>query len=292
MLIADGFLGQRLRVLPQPLITAALSGSPTKLLLVTDAGHFPHAAAHGRRRPHGAAQAVVILCVDGRGLARIRDQDYPIAAGDALVIPPGVPHSYRAHETDPWTIWWLHAAGTDVGCLLESIAGADGRRVVQVRDMYAAIGLVEHAVSCLELDETMPSLLGAAGAAWNLLAQLAADRQLGRPESGDRIRLAQDSLRQHLATPTSVPELAKYAGMSASHFSALFKASTGIGVVEYVKRLRSARARELLITTHHTIAEIARAVGYADAFYFSRQFRAVNGVSPSEYRLKSHLEAV
>ena len=67
-------------------------------------------------------------------------------------------------------------------------------------------------------------------------------------------------------------------------FSTLFRAATGGGVVEYTKRLRMARARELLITSSRDIGDIADAVGYPDAFYFSRQFRTVHGCSPSEYR--------
>jgi AraC-like DNA-binding protein len=46
------------------------------------------------------------------------------------------------------------------------------------------------------------------------------------------------------------------------------------------------RARELLDTTDQAVAEIARALGYADPFYFSRQFRSVHGVSPSGYRVQ------
>jgi AraC family transcriptional regulator of arabinose operon len=61
------------------------------------------------------------------------------------------------------------------------------------------------------------------------------------------------------------------AGPSPSHFSALFRAATGGGVVEYTKRLRMARARELLITSSRGIGDIAAAVGYTDAFYFSRE---------------------
>ena len=47
---------------------------------------------------------------------------------------------------------------------------------------------------------------------------------------------------------------------------------------------RTARARELLMTTSWTVTEIAATVGYQDPFYFSRQFRAVSGCSPTEYR--------
>lgn len=66
---------------------------------------------------------------------------------------------------------------------------------------------------------------------------------------------------------------------------------TGFSVTESVKRLRMARARQLLITSDHTVAEIATVVGYPDPFYFSRHFGAVNGVSPRAFRAQSHEEA-
>ena len=81
------------------------------------------------------------------------------------------------------------------------------------------------------------------------------------------------------------------AGFSPSHFSARFRAVTGFSVTEYVKRLRMARARQLLITSDHTVAEIAAAVGYPDPFYFSRNFSAVNGVSPRAFRARAQEES-
>ena len=78
------------------------------------------------------------------------------------------------------------------------------------------------------------------------------------------------------------------AGFSSSHFSARFRAATGYTVLEYVKRLRMAKARQLLISGETSISEVAAAVGYADALYFSRQFSAVNQLSPNQFRARSH----
>jgi AraC family transcriptional regulator, arabinose operon regulatory protein len=292
MLIPDGFPGQRLRVLPQPLIKAALKDPLTGRLLVTDAGHFPHATSHGRSRPDGAGQAILILCTEGGGWLTMHGTHHTISAGEAVLIPPGTPHRYGADQRDPWTIWWLHAEGVDVPTLVDAVLGADRQPVIPVRDMFGAVALAQQVVSEVERDETRASLYAAVGPAWNLFAQLAADRLRGRAGSVDRIHLVQDHLRAHLAEPTSVPALARLAGMSTSHFAALFKASAGTGVVEYVKRLRIARARELLITTDALVAEIASAIGYTDAFYFSRQFRSVNGMSPTEYRSRSRRELI
>ncbi|WP_254304493.1 AraC family transcriptional regulator [Rathayibacter sp. VKM Ac-2835] len=292
MLIPDGFLGQRLHVLPKPRVAEALAAPITERLLVTDAGHFPHAAAHGRSRPEGTREAVVILCTAGRGWVDTGDSTAPVGTGEVAIIAPGVPHRYWADFDDPWTIWWLHVAGADAAALVSAVIEERTSPVVTARDAFSAKALIEHAVAALERDETDSSLYAASGAAWNLLAQLASDRARGTLESGDRIRMAQDHLREHLDSPTSITELATLAGMSTSHFSALFKKAAGMSAVEYVKRLRSARARELLITTDAPIADIARAVGYSDAFYFSRQFRAINGTSPSEYRAEFHGEAL
>jgi AraC-like DNA-binding protein len=284
VLLPDGFPGQRLRVLPRPLVASALRRRPTSGLLVTDAGYFPRAANPGRRRPGGAPEAIVIVCVDGYGHCDSDGRTTLVGPGQALVLPPDRPHAYRADPDRPWTIWWLHAAGTQVPELLAVIA-PDGREaLVELHDAYRAVATIDDAIRCFERDETLPSLIAAAGAGWTLLAQLAADVVAGGPQRTEPVRQAQDYLRRHFAKPLSVAELARTAGLSPSHFSALFRAATGGGVVEYTKRLRMARARELLITSSRDIGDIAAAVGYTDAFYFSRQFRTVHGCSPSEYR--------
>ena len=91
-------------------------------------------------------------------------------------------------------------------------------------------------------------------------------------------------LREHLAEPITVADLAASVSLSTSHFSALFKKRTGQPVLRYLTMLRMARARELLRVTNWTVATVAAEVGYPDAFYFARQFKKVHGVSPREHR--------
>lgn len=284
MHLHDGFLGQRLRVIPRPLVLEAQRHPVLGRLLVTDAGCFPHAAAHGRSRPQGAAETIVMLCADGAGWVSL-DEARPVRVrpGEAVVIPAGTGHRYWADAEAPWTIWWMHVTGEDVPAFVGTILG-EAHPVVPVRDVYSLVQSFEETVAALEEDETAAMLITAAGAAWRTLARIAASRLLGAAATNDRIRDVQLYLRDNLGTVFSVPELAAMAGLSASHFSALFRAATGASVKEYLKRLRSARARELLIGSDLPITAIAAAVGYADPLYFSRQFRAVNGISPSRFR--------
>lgn len=289
MYLRDGFPGQRLHVLPGPLVKEALTRTPTSRLLVTDAGYFPHAAMHGRIRRSGSAQAIVIICADGSGWCELDGSGHRVGPGEVLIIPPRLAHRYYADAGRPWSIWWLHVTGEDVPDLLAAIGLTADVPTAPMADSIGAFALAETVCDHLETDETWASLTAAAGAAWHLMAQLAAERA-ARSLGGEPIGRVRAHLREHLAAPVSVPVLAELAGFSPSHFSARFRSVTGFSVTEYVKRLRMARARQLLITSDHSVAEIAAAVGYPDPFYFSRQFSAVNGVSPRAFRVRASEE--
>ncbi|PZG01095.1 AraC family transcriptional regulator [Micromonospora deserti] len=283
MYLRDGFPGQRLHVLPRLLVKQALQRKPTSRMLVTDAGYFPHAAMHRRSRVAGAPEAIVIMCAEGGGWCELAGVRHDVGPNEVLIIPSGVPHSYYAAAAEPWSIWWLHITGGDVPDLLAAVGLTVAAPTAPIADPFRAFALAEGICDDLARDETAASLTAAAGAAWNLLAQLAAERD-GRWVAREPIARVRDHLRAHLAAPVNLPALAALAGYSTSHFSARFRTLTGFSVTEYVKRLRMARARQLLIMSDYSVAEIAAAVGYPDPFYFSRHFTAVNGMNPREFR--------
>ncbi|MEU4769998.1 AraC family transcriptional regulator [Actinosynnema sp. NPDC023794] len=289
MRLRDGFPGQRLHVLPRLLVNQARQRKPTSRMLVTDAGYFPHAAMHGRSRPAGAGETIVIMCADGGGSCELAGFKHDVGPNEVLIIPAGVPHSYYAAAAEPWSIWWLHITGDDVPDLLAAIGLTVAAPKAPIADPVRAFAFVESICDDLAHDETAASLTSAAGAAWHLLAQLAAERDM-RWVAREPIARVQDHLRAHLAAPVKVPALAALAGYSTSYFSARFRAVTGFSVTEYVKRLRMALARQLLITSDRSVTEIAAAVGYPDPFYFSRHFTAVNGINPREFRRRAKEE--
>ncbi|TDB80568.1 AraC family transcriptional regulator [Micromonospora sp. KC721] len=289
MYLRDGFPDQRLHVLPRLLAKQALQRKPTSRMLVTDAGYFPHAARHGRWRHAGAAETIVIMCADGSGWCEVAGARHDVGPNEVLIIPAAVSHQYYAAEAEPWSIWWLHVTGDDVPDLLSAIGLTVAAPTAPMTDPFRAFALAESICDELARDETAASLTAAAGAAWNLLAQLAAERD-GRGVTREPIARVQDYLRAHLSASLNIRQLAELAGYSTSHFSARFRSLTGFSVTEYTKRLRMARARQLLVASALSIAEIAAAVGYHDPFYFSRHFTAVNGMSPREYRARDNGE--
>jgi AraC-like DNA-binding protein len=90
---------------------------------------------------------------------------------------------------------------------------------------------------------------------------------------------------RHLDEPLQVATLASRVNISPSHFFALFKRQIGCAPIDYFIRLRMQHACSLLDETGMSVKEVAAALGYDDPFYFSRIFKSVHHVAPSEYRL-------
>src|ERR1700690_854921 len=92
-------------------------------------------------------------------------------------------------------------------------------------------------------------------------------------------------MMRHLDEPLQVATLASRVNISPSHFFALFKRQIGCAPIDYFIRLRMQHACSLLDETGMSVKQVAATLGYDDPFYFSRIFKSVHQVAPSEYRL-------
>ncbi|MEM8620075.1 MAG: AraC family transcriptional regulator [Actinomycetota bacterium] len=95
-----------------------------------------------------------------------------------------------------------------------------------------------------------------------------------------RIATATGHIRDRLAEPLSVAELAKAVGMSQSSFHEHFKSVTSTTPLQYQKDLRLLEAREQLGAGDRSITEVALAVGYRSPTQFSREYSRKFGVAP------------
>lgn len=112
-------------------------------------------------------------------------------------------------------------------------------------------------------------------------------RDLGRPNARDpvypRLGRVVDHLRAHLASELRVGQLARIAELSVSQLERQFWRVFQLPPHRFLVKLRIERAAALL-DGRDTIAAIAQASGYADHSAFTRQFRAIVGVTPRDYR--------
>lgn len=65
--------------------------------------------------------------------------------------------------------------------------------------------------------------------------------------------------------------------------------SFGTSIIQHIEKLRIIQAKELLSESELSISEIAYKCGFIDGNYFSKRFKQITGLSPSEFRKSNHL---
>ena len=91
-------------------------------------------------------------------------------------------------------------------------------------------------------------------------------------------------ISRHFDQPITVGELAAMSHLSISQFERSFRRHFKVTPMKYVNQVRLDAAARLLAEGDQSIASIAQATGFYDHSYFTKQFRAAKGMSPSAYR--------
>lgn len=82
----------------------------------------------------------------------------------------------------------------------------------------------------------------------------------------------------------TLTSVADHFDLTSSYFSVFFKNNVGKTFLNYLAHLRMEKAKELMRTTNDSIAEISEKVGYASANTFTRSFKKIEQITPSQYR--------
>ena len=98
------------------------------------------------------------------------------------------------------------------------------------------------------------------------------------------IAKAKQFIQEHHTEDLCLAQVAQAVHTSVFYFCKLFKKVTGIHFTEYVSRLRTEKAKNLLLNPNLRVSEIAYEVGFQSLTHFNRVFKKVVGESPTEYR--------
>jgi AraC-like DNA-binding protein len=97
-------------------------------------------------------------------------------------------------------------------------------------------------------------------------------------------------MRKNINKKVTLEQLSRIAGLSMFYLSRAFKDSTGYPLIMYFNKMKVEKAKELLIEGKQKVKEVAYELGYTNEFYFSRIFKRIEGLSPTEFYSKNVYE--
>ncbi len=220
---------------------------------------------------HSHPHHEVIVVIEGAQFARLQNKTFHAQPGDILFYPAGVGHEEWCDSQEPvksifFALEWEMGA-TELPTLFRDENG-------RVRAMCAWILHDQDSDFCY-------ARITPGGIAQVILAEFL---RLTAPRQFHLVTKIRAFMREKIAFPIQLQDLANHAGLGKYYFLRRYKELTGTTPMQDLRRIRLESARSMLITTRMPLRLIAPMVGFADEYQLSHLFRKHFNTSPTEMR--------
>lgn len=230
----------------------------------------------------------------GKAIVKYNNKVYKIEAPAVLVYEKGFLHEEKSDPKDPWQTLCM---GVDFPVKEEEknpfynkIKG----ELFQIKDPGKVKKILDHMLELFKestdfnfgKDEIINGEL-------HRFLRVIAEANTGKPAENepDNKSAIVIKLKKYIASnyakKLTLKDLTNVVYLSPYYLSHVFKNETGYSPIEFVIKMKIDKAKKLLKNKNITISKIAEEIGYDSIHYFSRIFRAVEGITPSEFRRKN-----
>ena len=258
-------------------------------------------------RPHTSKREKLqsYLCFmveDGEGELVYEGKKYELKTGDVVFIDCRKAYSHSTGmnlNTGLWSLRWCHfygpsmpaiyakycergglpvIRGADVGCGADMGHGSDASQYSTIiSDIYTLASSSDY-IRDMRINGKLNDLLTLLmESSWHREAHTNAPKKM-------EISQVKSFLDEHYKEKLSLESMASHFFIDKHYLARLFKEQYGVTLVTYLQQVRITHAKRMLRFTDKSIEEIGLECGIGELNYFSRVFKKLEGVSPSEFR--------
>jgi AraC-like DNA-binding protein len=277
-----------------------------------DIKELPFVSMTGRSREgsvwshSGRSMGVNQLTVIKRGecVFRINETDYPLKAGDVIIVPKGT--YYKPHTDTFCEYTFFRFDGELYECedteIRDAVGGSDSASFYGYSEDRTAPLLLDYKLSMNERAKDIELLLGKCVNTkgshtgmrqillslyfTEILVLLSETLSKSLPQSTEHPQSLSKILyyiKENYTANIQLDDIAEHTKMSKQYCMRLFKKYMNTTINDYILELRMKHAAYLLRDTYMNVNQTADYLGFSSVSYFSRAFKKYFGVSPSEY---------
>jgi AraC-like DNA-binding protein len=228
-------------------------------------------------KAHSHPYLELIYFIEGRASVATGGDTLDVALYDLLVYPPGVMHRETLDSTSRQEIVCLWLELGSRATLPFSFKLSDDEGELGWLCQSAHRNRIRRGERYLELEQHLLR---------SLLLFIEQKLLLAGPSRSAALDRCRAYIDEHCAEDFDVGMLAHVAYVTPSYLSRLFKKHLGTSPMRYRNTVRIERAKHLLLIKSASVEEIADALGFEDAKYFSHLFKSHTSLTPSQFRVK------
>ena len=247
-------------------------------------GHFYAAKDYSTVRKND--RFLLFHTLSGTGSLSYGNKHYLLRENTITIIWCGIQHEYHTEGSDIWNFRWIHFNGS---CAHEyfKVLGDSQPVMIHIPEDDKCVDLVK-SIADTNLPNSLTQNLLNTLTLTELMTRLCCTRQSALNGLSRRPReIIDDSIsymEDHLHTALTIEEVATSVFLSKYYFIRLFHKAIGMSPYQYLIHLRINKAKELLLLTNQSLAQIAEQTGFCDSKNLINMFKKVTGQTPGQFR--------
>ena len=229
---------------------------------------------------------VLHYVVCGEGVYEAEGKNYFVGEGDIFLLWPNQINRYSAKPDNPYQYFWVGFSGAQATNLVQQ-AGFGREHLVIHSGSNEELLRSFNAISETLTDNSFSSYHLALSEMYRIFAHLSAVNERNHDNSKPESSYIEQSIRYietNYSTPITIKDIADSLCINRCYLSDLFRKKTQITLQQYLLDYRIAKACGLLVSTGHSIENIAYSVGFNSLSNFCYQFKKHMKVNANEYR--------
>ena len=214
-------------------------------------------------------------------------ETHKLLAGDTFILYPDTEVKYYADTEKPWEYAWVGFMGTDAATIIRSTdftkekpfikSGGPPKRMLrnQLNRVYEVKG---------NSHEASVAMTGALYTLLSTFMHYSLQKETSKDIQLTYVEKAKNYISTSYSYPITVEDVAAYVGISRSHLYRSFQTYQQQSPKEYLSSFRIKKACHLLKETTLSVSTVAYSVGFENNLYFSKAFKKLMQVSPTQYR--------
>lgn len=254
-------------------------------LFLTEIGYEGETTFRPFKKNSTGNHYLLVYVAKGKGWYSVNGKMFQVLENDFFAVPQEGAVRLGSSPENPWSIYWAYFSGTEAASIVQHLMGKRNLAPRRAKALVGRIAQFNDILHHLELMENIENLVYANSRFYSFLCSFRLTvLSSSRHAKKDGVIQSIEYMRENIHGNVTLSDLARAAGLSVSHYCAVFKRKTMQSPLNLYTSMKVQRACQMLQDKDQTIKSIAYDLGFFDQYHFSKVFKQIMGASPKHFK--------